>query len=130
MFQINRISGAITFDTCVFAYNTSRHESSKYTPFYLMFNRHAILPIDINLTEDSSAEKYHHYFSLNKPDLAATFEHRQEILELAKSNILEAQNKQKAFLTENMLIHNYTQKVSGWILLRRKPEEENLENDT
>ena len=84
-------------DTCVFAYNTSRHESSKYTPFYLMFNRRAILPIEINLTEDSSAEKYHHYVSLNEADLAATFEHRQEILELAKSNILEAQNKQKAF---------------------------------
>ena len=26
-------------DTCVFAYNTARHESSKFTPFELMFGR-------------------------------------------------------------------------------------------
>lgn len=29
------------------AYNTARHESSKFTPFELMFSRKAILPIDI-----------------------------------------------------------------------------------
>ena len=33
-------------DTCVFAYNTSQHESSKFTPFQLMFGRRATLPID------------------------------------------------------------------------------------
>ena len=34
-------------DTCIYAYNTARHESSKFTPFELMFSRKAVLPIDI-----------------------------------------------------------------------------------
>ena len=29
-------------DTCVFAYNTAEHESSKFTPFELMFSRKAV----------------------------------------------------------------------------------------
>ena len=36
-------------DTCVFAYNTSRHESTCFTPFSLMFSRQATLPIDVEL---------------------------------------------------------------------------------
>ena len=29
-------------DTCSFAYNTSKHESTKFTPFEIMFGRKAI----------------------------------------------------------------------------------------
>ena len=36
-------------DTCIYAYNTSKHESSKYTPFEVMFGRHAVLPVDLNI---------------------------------------------------------------------------------
>ena len=32
-------------DTCTFAYNTSRHESTKFTTFEIMFGRKAILPL-------------------------------------------------------------------------------------
>lgn len=35
-------------DTCIYAYNTAKHESSKFTPFELMFSRKAVLPIDIH----------------------------------------------------------------------------------
>ena len=47
---------ATYLDNCVFAYNTSRHESSGFTPFQLMFNRQATLPIDINVRKASSEE--------------------------------------------------------------------------
>ena len=33
-------------DTCIFACNTSQHESSKYCPFEVMFYRKALIPVD------------------------------------------------------------------------------------
>ena len=41
-------------DTCVFAYNTSQHESSCFTPFELMFGRKAALAIDIEMHKDAA----------------------------------------------------------------------------
>ena len=34
-------------DPCVFAYNTSRHESSLHAPFEVMFGRKAVIPIEL-----------------------------------------------------------------------------------
>ena len=34
---------------CIFAYNVSRSEATGYTPYYLMFGREAICPLDIML---------------------------------------------------------------------------------
>ena len=36
-------------DTCVYAYNTSVHESTSFTPFEVMFGRIFVLPIDVEL---------------------------------------------------------------------------------
>ena len=41
-------------DTCVFAYNTSQHESTCFTPFELMFGRKATLAIDIEMRKDAA----------------------------------------------------------------------------
>ena len=35
-------------DTCSFAYNTPKHESTKFAPFEIMFGRKAILPLDLD----------------------------------------------------------------------------------
>ena len=35
-------------DSCVFAYNTSSHESSLLSPFEVMFGRKAIIPIELS----------------------------------------------------------------------------------
>ena len=34
-------------DTCVFAYNTAEHESTKFTSFELMCSRKAVIPVNI-----------------------------------------------------------------------------------
>ena len=36
-------------DTCIYAYNTSLHESTSFTPFEVMFGRKAVLPIDVEM---------------------------------------------------------------------------------
>ena len=82
-------------DTCVFAYNTSRHESTQFTPFELMFNRQATLPIDIEFRKALPEEVSREYHNLEEPDMAKLEEERARRLEEAKRNILEAQQKQK-----------------------------------
>ena len=77
-------------DTSVFAYNTSRHASSKFTPFELMFNRRATIPIDIELRKEMSEELAAGYHELPEPDPAAMEEKRKNRLEEAN-----AQKKQK-----------------------------------
>ena len=41
-------SWADYLDLCVYAYNSSRHESSKFSPFEVMFGRRAVLPVDFD----------------------------------------------------------------------------------
>ena len=43
--------------SCAFAYNTSKHDSTKYTPFQLMFWRQPTLPIDIELRKTTPEEE-------------------------------------------------------------------------
>ena len=40
-------------DACTFAYNTSRQESTKYSPFELMFGRKPVLPVELDVADES-----------------------------------------------------------------------------
>ena len=55
-------------DSCVFAYNTSRHNSTKFTPFQLMFGCRAVLPIDIDICQDSGVKSLS--YVKNEPEYA------------------------------------------------------------
>ena len=49
--QLKKTSWSLFLDSCVFAYNTSWHETTRFTPFELMFGQCATLPIDVNIQE-------------------------------------------------------------------------------
>ena len=74
-------------DTCVFAYNTSHHESTKFTPFELMFRRKATLPIDLELQKASPEEVCQKFHTLDEPNTSAILIEHAQRLETAKQNI-------------------------------------------
>ena len=65
-------------DMSVFAYNTSRHTSSQFTPFELMFNWRAAIPINIELRKEMSEDLATGYIELPEPDPAVVEEKRKK----------------------------------------------------
>ena len=83
-------------DTCVFAYNTSRHESTKFTPFEIMFNRTATLSIDIAMRKKSPEVMLHLALDpVHESNTEELLERRNKKLMMVKENITAAQAKQK-----------------------------------
>ena len=84
-------------DTSVYAYNTSRHSSTHFTPFKLMFGRCATLPIDLDVRAVLPAEEATNFLAMQEPDQKQYTEKRAEWLEEAKMIFfVAAQAKQKA----------------------------------
>ena len=44
----------IYLHSCVFAYNTSKHASSLYKPFEVMFGRKAVLPVQLTTLKEEN----------------------------------------------------------------------------
>ena len=72
-------------DTCVYAYNTSRHDSSKFTLFELMFGRQAVIPVDIR-SDASKIETVDEVFGGCDEDAV-------QKMEAARKNTLEQAKK-------------------------------------
>ena len=82
-------------DTCVYAYNTSKHESMKMSPFEVMFGRLGVLPVDLahgsNCEEELLVKKEYNRDQV----LEELEEERTSRLEAVKKNIVLAQKAQK-----------------------------------
>jgi hypothetical protein len=76
--------------TCTYAYNTSRHESSKFTPFEVMFARKAVIPVDLALSKQTPLVQQCDEEMFNELQ-----EKHRKILEVVKENIVVAQKRQK-----------------------------------
>ena len=82
-------------NTCVFAYNTARHESTNYTPFELMFGRKPLLLIDIDMEKKDAEVFLVDCTKAGDCPIDEAREAHEKVLEKAKENITKAQKKQK-----------------------------------
>ena len=101
-------------DTCIYAYNTAQHESTKFTPFELTFSRKPVLPIDMDRNAPEQIQEfteiaeglfnlltilllyeYCMYSIFYSDQITFNLEERATTLEKAKANILIAQSRQK-----------------------------------
>ena len=83
-------------DTCVFSYITSKHDSSRFTPFQLLFGQCATLPIDLDVRAALPEEEASRFLGMQEPDQVKLAEEKEQLLEEAKTNIIVAQARQKA----------------------------------
>ena len=87
-------------DTYVYAYNTSVHDSTTFSPFEVMFGRKAILPIDINIDEKEPDMMLMNQEEI-EPAIAEVIDVMSEqclkVLESVKQSIQQAQIKQKHY---------------------------------
>ena len=87
-------------DTCVYAYNTSVQESTRFSPFEVMFGRKPTMPIDIDMatnTPEDQLQKYLEAKELSQSQVEEMASQRQQLLQQVKANIKQAQDKQKEY---------------------------------
>ena len=83
-------------DAILFSYRTSIHASTKCTPFYLMYGREAVLPVEPQMT-DQTMEKLHVDSDTVQSYVAYVEKMKQELFPVVDLNIKTAQKKQKAY---------------------------------
>ena len=87
-----------TIDGILFAHRVSKHSSTKYTPFFLMYNSHPVLPIDLEYDLDPAPQNSDSDIPFDREGfnavLSSTLDLRQDIHEKACQNITKAQQKQ------------------------------------
>lgn len=83
-------------DSCIYAYNTVEHESTKYTPFELMYGWKALLPVEIDIDSRDVEDITEKFDEVEDYDaIQAITENRLQMLQQAKENIKVAQDRQK-----------------------------------
>ena len=92
-------------DGVLFSHWVSRHSSTKYSPYFLLYNREPVLPVDIKycLADDNG---YMHNSDENEPSekemfdafFSASMAMREKVHNRANENIQQAQKKAEARL--------------------------------
>ena len=90
----------LNIEAALYAYRISRHDSSKYSPFFLLYNCHPRKAIDHELATAKAAPQTQD--AVPSPDdreeiIQELLELRQQYQERARTNIKKAQDKQKEY---------------------------------
>ena len=93
-------------DAILFSYRTSIHASTKFTPFYLMYGREAVLPVELQMT-DKTVEKLHVDSDTVQSYVAHVEKMKQELFPVVDLNIKKAQKKQKAYYDKRHTSEKY-----------------------
>ena len=75
-------------ECCLFAYNTSKHESSKFTPFEVLFGRQAVLPIEVHYCTNTASLVNNK--QLDDDEVEVRMLHQRKVLEVVRINIAAA----------------------------------------
>ena len=117
-------------DTSIFAYKTSHHESTSYTPFELMFGRRAYLPVELNMRKTTLNDLLNEKKQENMIETIDRLTRIRKLnLEGAKIKIKEAQKKQKHYYDlkhAESEVYKIGAKVLLKNLLRKKRKDGNL----
>ena len=106
----------------VFAHRVSAHHSTKFSPFFLLYNRHPTLPIDIkyNLVKDSNdtANDDPYDFETFRAVLNSSSKMRNAAHNKASQNIKKAQKKQQKDYNKRYNMPPSTLPIGSKVLLQ------------
>ncbi len=91
---------------CVYAYNTSKHESTKHTPFEVMFGRAGVLPVDF-ISARECEDELSVQETVNDEVVDHFDENRRTRLEIVKKIYLLHRKHRKSSTISNIPIRNY-----------------------
>ena len=78
-------------DSCTFGYNTSQHDSTKFSPFELMFGRKAVLPVQLDTQKESPEDVLEEFNNAPSADSNASF--LQKLMDTRSAIIGKKQRK-------------------------------------
>ncbi|CAG2231852.1 unnamed protein product [Mytilus edulis] len=104
-------------EKCLFNYRTSYHHSTKFTPFYVMYLRQAVLP---NETLDNYVENVGDEAVENSDEnIISNLEVvRQEVGEKLKQNVDKAQKRQKEAYDRRHNVDTKSYEIGQYVLLK------------
>ena len=126
--QENESTWELSLQKCVFAYNSSRHSSTKYSPFYLMYWRNPVLANENEFGE--TVNTVHKYVEISSEEIETTVSNLTKIQDKITQDVLvnidKAQLKQKADFDRRHNVSTNEFKIGEKVLVKNMKRKKNL----
>ena len=117
MYTNNTVDWDEHIKPAMFAYNTSVHEGTNYTPYSLVFGHLPRTPSSIPILEETIEQPYQDY-------LTNLFDTLKSSQELAKQNLIRSKEKSKKYYDKKLNIQNF--KIGDKVYLLKEPSKGKL----